>query len=1126
LLIRIAAQDAILRRKLQIALTGFALAVIVFTMSAPLDMRLLGGFAMTNGDQPVNPPPSPRQQTLLAYLWLHRAPPPSRQQIAFQLWPDSTDAQAQTNLRQLLYHLRRDCPAVAELLQADGQLLQWQPDGQSRVDVIEFEQLLAQAETAVDDHAISLLQTAVSLYRGDLFPDCYEEWIDPHRQRLRRAYAQALQQLISLLTAQQAYETAVPLAERLINHEPLEESGYRQLMQLHALNRNRAAALHTYRRCAAILLQELGVDPSPETQAQYDHILNLETAVSQPRPSRSAEPLPLIGRQGEWGRVQQAWRQAQGGEAHFLLIRGEAGIGKTRLLEELAQWAALQGAVVTQTRAYPAHDHLAYTPLAAWLRSDAFRSTLAALDTVWQQELARLLPELLTDQPHLSLPQPLADSWQRQRFYEALAHVILSPTSERPLLLILDDLQWCDRETLAWLSYLLLAAADRPLLFVATLRSGSIAADHPLQGTLAAWRQERNLTEIVPRPLNAAETAQLVQVVAECALDKAETAVFYRETEGNPLFIVEYARAAQEQITTTPPDRLVDTAVLLPPRVHAVIEARLHQLSPAAAELVELAAVIGREFAYDVLAQASRRPEETIIDSLDELWQRHIIREQGANSYDFSHDKLRAVAYARISQTRRRWLHRQVAAALAARHAANLEPVSIQLATHYAEAGLTAAAIDCYQQAAAVASRVYANADVVELLSRALNLLAGLPAGDERDLQELSLQAALGAPLVALEGYNTRRVVAVYTRILELSDRLGQPSDPRALRGLALARILQGEYRATAALGQQLLQLAEMGRDQVLLVEGHYAQGVAAFWQGNFAQTQTHLEQALAHITPEQHQTHISLYAQNPRPVCLSRLAYTLWYRGRPERAWQLMAEALATPEGTGHPYSLAYARTFACFLALDSQDQEEFGRQVTALLKLSTQHQFRYFTNMAQSLHGYWLARQGEPAAGLRQMKRVLAQWQQEEAYLHRPTQLGWLAQVYGLLGQVDKAQATLAESLALVAERGERYYEAELRRQQAEFDRAAGNIDQAADRLQQALAVAQKQQSPILALRVLTNLVELWQAVGDEVEVTAVRHALQQCYDQFAAGHHFPDLQAARSTLSTALQKALPGS
>jgi predicted ATPase/DNA-binding SARP family transcriptional activator len=1084
-------------------------------MSVPLDVCLLGGFVLSKGSQPMNPLPTPRQQTLLAYLWLHRDPPPSRQQIAFQFWPDSTDAQAQTNLRQLLYRLRRDCPAVAEFLQADGQLLQWRFDAQCRIDVVEFEQLLAQAETAVADDAISLLQTAVSLYHGDLFPDCYEEWIDPHRQRLRHSYAQALQQLITLLAAQHAFETAVPYAERLIAHEPLAESGYRQLMQLHALNQNRAAALHTYRRCGAILQQELGVDPSPETQAQYEHILAMETAVSQPRPSRATETLALIGRQREWGGIQQAWQQAQAGQAHFLLIRGEAGIGKTRLLEELVQWAALQGAVVAQTRAYPAHDHLAYTPLAAWLRSDALRPGLDKLDTVWQQELSRLLPELLSAQPQLSPPQPLADSWQRQRFYEALSHAILSPTSERPLLLILDDLQWCDRETLAWLSYLLPAAAGRPLLFVATMRTGSVAADHPLQGTLATWRQQRNLTEIVPRPLDAAETAALVQAVAARELDDGETAVFYHETEGNPLFIVEYARAAQEQITATLSQKGVDTAVLLPPRVHAVIEARLHQLSPAAAELVELAAVIGREFTYDVLAQASRQPEETVIDSLDELWQRHIIREQGADAYDFSHDKLRAVAYARISQTRLRWLHRQVAEALAARHAPHLEPISIQLATHYAEAGLTAAAIDSYQQAAAAASRVNANVDVVELLTRALDLLATFPPSAERDTQELSLQAALGAPLVALEGYSTRRVVAVYSRILELSDRLGQPPDPRALRGLAIARILQGEYTHSAVLGQQILELAQVNQDQVLLVEGHYAQGVAAFWQGHFEQAQTHLEQALAHLTPDQQRIHVSLYAQDPRSICLSRLAYTLWYRGQLERAWQVIAEALAASEAITHPYSQAYARIFACFLALDSQDMDRFSQEVNAFLQLSTRHQFRFFSNLAQSLHGYLLARQGQPRTGLRQMQAVLARWQKEGIYLHRPRQMGWLAEGYAIMGEIDKAQTTLAEGLVIAAERGERYYEAELRWQQAELDRAAGNIDQAAKRLQQALAVAQKQQSPILALRVLTSLVELWQGVGDKGEVTAVLPTLRACYNQFSEGHHFPALQAARALL-----------
>jgi DNA-binding SARP family transcriptional activator len=1083
--------------------------------SALLDLRLLGGFALSRGEQPVYPAPSPRQQTLLAYLWLHHDPPPSRQQIAFQFWPESTDAQAQTNLRQLLYNLRRDCPAVAEFLQADGQLLQWQLDDQSCVDVIAFERLLAQAEMADDDEAISRLQTAVSLYRGDLFPNCYEEWIDRHRQRLRRHFGHALQQLIALLMVRHAYETALPLAERLINHEPLEETGYRRLMQLHALNQNRAAALQIYQRCAAILHQELGIEPSPETQAQYEHILAMETAVSRARPSRPSERPALVGRRREWGRIQGAWQQTGAGQAHFLLIRGEAGIGKTRLLEELGQWAALQGAVVAQSRAYLAHTHLAYTPLATWLRSDALRPGLAKLDPVWLPELARLLPELAAERPHLSAPQPLSDSWQRQRFYEALSHAILWPTAERPLLLILDDLQWCDRETLAWLNYLLPTAADRPLLFVATLRTGSVPADHPLQSTLAAWRQEGNLTEIVPRPLDTAETAELVQAVSGRELAAEDTAVFYRETEGNPLFVVEYARAAEEQITAASPATLVDTAVLLPPRVHAVIEARLHQLSPTATELLELAAVVGREFSYGVLAEASRRPEETVINGLDELWQRHIIREQGPDAYDFSHDKLRAVAYARISQTRRRWLHRQVAEALAARHAANLEPVSNQLASHYTEAGLTAAAIDCYRQAAAAAGRVYANADVIELLTRALELLATLPATDERDAQELSLQAALGAPLVALEGYNTRRVVGVYTRILELSERLGQLSDPRALRGLALARILQGEYTASGALGRQLLDLAEVNQDQVLLVEGHYALGVAAFWQGHFAQAQTHLEQALAHILPDQHQIHVSLYAQDPRLVCLSRLAYTLWYRGHLKRAWDVMDEALAASEAIAHPYSLAYARTFACFLAIDCQDMDRFSREVAALLQLSSQQQFRFFNNMAQSLHGYCLARQGQPRAGLRQMRSVLLQWQQEGINLHRPAQLGLLADVYTVLGEMDTAQATVKEALALTAELGERFYAADLHRRLATLYQATGELEQAGAHWQQSLIVAQQQQSPILTLSALTGLTQFWHQMGHEAAETAVRRALQSCCSRFSEGHNFPALQAARTLL-----------
>jgi DNA-binding SARP family transcriptional activator len=211
-------------------------------MTGSLHIRLFGGFSYSGTGIAPGAVVAPRQQELLGYLLLHSDTPQSRQQIAFQFWPDSTDAQAQTNLCQLLYHLRRACPALEPYIQADAKHLRWRGDLEGTLDVAQFENLVVQADGVTDDEAAALLERAVSLYAGDLFPECYEDWIVPHRQRLRGLYVGALEQLVELLIGHHDLPQAIAAAERLIGHDPLHEAGYRRLMRLHALNHKRAAA--------------------------------------------------------------------------------------------------------------------------------------------------------------------------------------------------------------------------------------------------------------------------------------------------------------------------------------------------------------------------------------------------------------------------------------------------------------------------------------------------------------------------------------------------------------------------------------------------------------------------------------------------------------------------------------------------------------------------------------------------------------------------------------------------------------------------------------------------------------------------------------------------------------------
>jgi DNA-binding SARP family transcriptional activator len=682
-----------------------------------LHIQLLGDFRLTYGDEPLSAIVQSRQQSLLAYLVLHRGALLPRQHLAFLFWPDTGEAQALTNLRNLLFKLRQALPEPERFLQADTQTVGWRPDAPCTLDVADFISL-AQCATQAD------LEQAVSLYRGDLLPHCYDEWIVPERERLQHMLLGALEKLVSRAEAARNYSAAIGYAQQLVQRDPLREETYRHLIRLHALNGDRAAAMHVYHTCATTLQRELGVEPGKPTRQAYEQLLNLE---AQPSPLRvQAAVLPLVGREREWALLQSLWHEAAASRPHLMLIKGEAGIGKTRLAEELIEWVGRQGAPVLTAHCYLAQGQLAYAPLVEWLRTHP----LHGLDEIWLAELARLLPEIMAEHPHLPKPTPLTQDWQRLRLFKALAHALLQ--DHRSLLLHLEDIQWCDRDTLDWLCYLLQshldAGAQVRLLVIGSLRIEEMSPNHPLESLLASLHRADQLTEIELGPLDESATFLLASHVVGHELDPTLRPLLFQGSEGHPLFVVEMARAGLAQVAPHGPDHaraMMQMVPALPLKVRRVIEARLRQLAPPAQDLVGLAAAVGRAFTLNVLQHASSADEETLARGLDELWRRRIIREQGANAYDFSHDKIREVAYAALSLARRRLLHHHIAQALEIVHGPALDSVSGQIATHFELAGRLEQAIPYYQRAAEAAQRVYANADAIRDYGRAIALLEG-----------------------------------------------------------------------------------------------------------------------------------------------------------------------------------------------------------------------------------------------------------------------------------------------------------------------------------------------------------------------------------------------------------------
>lgn len=1092
--------------------------------STTLRVRLLGDFRLRRGDELAAVVSSPRLQSLLAYLVLHRDTPQLRQHLAFLFWPDSSEAQARNNLRQLVHELRRILPAVDRLLSTDAHAIGWRPDVTFHLDVAAFENALAVADTAdrAEDQRATL-ERAARLYRGDLLPTCYDEWIVPERERLRQHYYQALVRLIDYLETQRDYPAAIGYAQRLLQVDPLDEDPYRRLMRLLALNQDRTGALRVYQRCVATLQRELGVEPGEQTRQAYENLLRADASASRRASGREAT-VPLIGRQREWQVLQAAWRDASGGESGFALITGEAGIGKTRLAEELLDWAALQGVSVARTRCYAAEGKLSLAPVAGWLRSETVRPHLTRLEAVWLSDVSRILPELLEEQRNLPPPGPITEYGQRQRFFEALARVVL--TAPRPLLALIDDLQWCDQETIEWLRFLLRFAPRAHLLIVGTVRAEELLPDHPLRAMLLHVRRASHLTELALQPLDAAETARLAEHIVRRELDPDAAVRLYRETEGNPLFVVEIARADfWTSASNLPPDTDVRPTAdesggsqppSLPLKVQAVIESRLAHLSPPARALAGLAAAIGRGFTLDLLLAASHADEDSAVSALDELWQKRIIREHGASSYDFTHDKLREVAYTEISAPQKQLLHRRIARALEALNADDLDPNSGEIAAHYERAGLAEQAIPYYQRAATVAQRIYANEDAINLLSRGLAQVTRLPRGTRRDLQELNLQLAL-APLYRItRGWTSPEVERTLDRAIELCDNVGTDAQRAQLfYGLHSLYVVQARLEKAQVVSDELRRLYLRTHHAApplfidMMLRG------AQLHLGQLTEANEGFERMLAENDLAQVRRIVEEQGWNYAVHGRAWQAHALWLLGYPRAAIQRGLDAVRLAHDLAQPFTEALALTYLALLRQLCADEATAKADAEEALALASENKAPYYRAWSAILVRYaqaWEQPDGSTITGLRE---ALAEFTASGARLRLPYYLGLLASVYHRAGRVAEGLAAVEEGLATAGLHNERWWDAELHRLRSELLLASGaDAADAEAAYLRSVEIARVQHARSLELRAVTSLARLWQATD---RADTARHLLSELSSWFTDGFETPDLQAARSLLAT---------
>jgi DNA-binding SARP family transcriptional activator/tetratricopeptide (TPR) repeat protein len=1017
-----------------------------------LHVALLGEQAITEDGTGVQAHSS-RAIALVAFLAVHAGAPQSRQRIAGTFWPESTDAQSLTNLRRELHNLRQILGRERSLVVTSRDLC-WCDTETCRVDLRVFTtaRSAALAADAVGDDTGVLAQaaTAVECYKGDLLPGVYDEWLLEMRSGLDRQCADLCDLLVAARARAGDMLGAVQAARRRIQLQPLEETGYRTLMLLQADRGDRAGAVSTYHHCASVLERELGVTPDPATRQAFRRLITDGAAhgaslpAVEPAPRSGVAAARLVGRSQELALLGQLWRNAAAGAPGLAVIRGGAGVGKSRVASEIATMAGLGGAVVVSSQCFGTSGRLALAPVADWLRHPVVLAASAALDAAWRGEVGRLVPA----EGRGAGSRAMVDAWQRHRFFEGLARALMAVG--RPMLLVLDNMQWCDQETLAFITFFLSLAADAPVLVVGTRRDDAADDDPEMAAWTVRMRATGLLTELSLSPLDAAGTARLAEAISGWPPPPAEANLLHAATGGFPLYVVEAMRGRAD----------AGDSPLPAGDLTAMLRKRLEQASASAREVAGLAAAVGRDFTLDLLTEASDLDADTVVGAVDELWRRRIMREY-RDGYDFSHDLLRETAYTLISPPKRWLLHRRVAQALELLHPDDADAVSAQLAEQYARGGRLARAAGYYRQAAEIAAARFAHAEAIRLHTEALSIVRDLPESRDRDRQELEVLEGIAAPLNAKYGYSSPKLQKVLERSIVLSESLGHKDSTLAgLVALWTTQFVQGRGVEAYQTAKRALALVDPGSEPS--GPAHFAVGGSAVTLGRPAEAIRHLDLAvrLTNGAPLSTGTRADVHGG-------AFAAHAHWLLGQDDEARSSSDGSISLARSAGDPYNLAVALAYS---GITHQMRGNLGCLRTAvaeLRELCERHGFAYYREWALILDGW--SRPG--ASGIDLAQAGIGHLKLEGSFARMPY---WLSLLAGLLerdSRVDAARATLDAALAAGRSYDDLWWLPEVMRMRAAHDDAAA----AGPRLRSAAQMASAQGSVALLRRCEGDLAAL---------------------------------------------------
>jgi class 3 adenylate cyclase/predicted ATPase len=837
---------------------------------------------------------------------------------------------------------------------------------------------------------------------------------------------------------------------------------------------------------------------------------------------------PLVGRDQEIGLLLERWEHVKDDRGHVILLVGEPGIGKSRLVQALKEripdeqchrWEGRCSAYHQDSALYPLIDLFEHALL--FERDDTAAQRFVKLETGLKRYGAASPETLSLWSAFLSIPTPSMippaeppSQRQKERTFEAIAAVLLALAAERPLLLIMEDLHWADASTLEFVDFLFGQGPTAPILLLMTSRPEF----------RPPWTTRSHLMSLSVNRVTRKQTEMMVGRLTEGKpLPTEVVQEIVAKTDGVPLFVEELTRMVIEsELVSDRGDRYEITDSLLPLAIPSTLQdslmARLDRLATVK-EVAQIGSALGRTFHYELLRAVASLGDNVLRPSLARLGESDLLHQRGVPpdaTYIFKHALIQETAYQSMLLSRRQQLHTRIGDTLVERFPATAATQPEVVAHHYTTAGLAAQAIEYWGRAGRRAVERTANAEASAHFTKALSILASLPPSPERLERELALRTALGPALMSTKGLGSSEVGANYRQALELCRQLGErPELFAVLRGLWEFHELRGELMVARGLGEELFRLAQAADDRALLLVTHDVLGDTLYWCGDFTRALEHLEQGIALYRVDEDRDLAHQHAgYDPCVACLIFSAYVLWYLDYPDRAARRIDEGLALARDLSQTISLTFAIQFGAVIHHLRREVPQAKRAAESNVSLSTEQANVFILGCSMVEEGWAIAHEGDHAGGVTRIIEGMDVCRSSGATLEFPHCWAALADACRAGGRIEEGLDAVSAGLAQARETAALFNEAELLRLRGELlllrpDPPLGDAEEC---FRQALEIAQRQSAKSLELRAATSLGRLLLRQGKRVDA---HQQMSAVYGWFTEGFATDDLKDARDLL-----------